>query len=83
MADPVTTVRNLGPAVGSACHRAGIRSAEELRGLQGRPWNDCQGAEKEALRRGFDAIKADASPRPVSELDRTLDAIGVIEQKRE
>lgn len=27
-------------------------------GLQGRPWNDCQGAEKTALRARFDAIKA-------------------------
>ena len=26
-------------------------------GLQGRPWNDCQGAEKAALRLRFDAIK--------------------------
>ncbi len=29
--------------------------------LQGRPWNDCKGKEKEALRARFDAIKA-ASP---------------------
>ncbi|MFB2532508.1 TfoX/Sxy family DNA transformation protein [Paracoccus sp. p4-l81] len=27
--------------------------------LQGRPWNDCQGAEKVALRARFDALKAD------------------------
>lgn len=68
---PVSTIRNLGPAVETACTRAGIHSAEELRslgpdtayarliasgmrphfigyyamvmGLQGRPWNDCQG----------------------------------------
>ena len=28
--------------------------------LQGRPWNDCRGAEKDALRLRFDAIKAAA-----------------------
>ncbi|WP_444444237.1 TfoX/Sxy family DNA transformation protein [Rhodobacter capsulatus] len=26
--------------------------------LQGRPWNDCRGAEKDALRVSFDAMKA-------------------------
>jgi len=30
-------------------------------GLQGRPWNDCRGAEKTALRKRFDALKAEAS----------------------
>ncbi|MBS0124234.1 TfoX/Sxy family protein [Thetidibacter halocola] len=29
--------------------------------LQGRPWNDCKGAEKAALRERFDAIKAGAA----------------------
>lgn len=29
-------------------------------GLQGRPWNDCQGDEKAALRKRFDALKAQA-----------------------
>ena len=28
--------------------------------LQGRPWNDCKGAEKVALRARFDTIKAQA-----------------------
>lgn len=27
--------------------------------LQGRPWNDCRGAEKEALRRAFDDLKSE------------------------
>lgn len=31
-------------------------------GLQGRPWNDCKGAEKAALRARFDALKAAAKP---------------------
>lgn len=48
-------------------------------GLQGRPWNDCQGAEKDALRVRFDAIKSSLRPEdaPSSELERALDAIGV------
>jgi DNA transformation protein and related proteins len=32
-------------------------------GLQGRPWNDCQGSEKAALRARFDKIKAEAAGR--------------------
>lgn len=50
--------------------------------LQGRPWNDCQGAEKAALRARFDALKAAQSTAPAEEkghaaLDAALDAIGV------
>ncbi len=54
-------------------------------GLQGRPWNDCQGAEKQALRKRFDAIKADAQNKGRSDLeaafDEILDRIGVIERR--
>ena len=50
-------------------------------GLQGRPWNDCQGEEKKALRKRFDALKSAAAaqkaPDPLSALERELDAIGV------
>lgn len=46
-------------------------------GLQGRPWNDCKGKEKQALRQRFDAIKAAAKQRPDSKLAGELDAIGV------
>jgi DNA transformation protein len=51
-------------------------------GLQNRPWNDCKGAEKQALRQRFDHIKVQAKQRArdsgVShELDRALDQIGV------
>ncbi len=106
---PITSIRNLGPAFESACHAAGITSAEQLRdlgpdtayarllangtrphfigyyvlvmGLQGRPWNDCQGDEKKALRKRFDALKsasaAQSAPDPLSALERELDAIGV------
>lgn len=48
-------------------------------GLQGRPWNDCQGDEKKALRSRFDALKS-ANSKPVSEIERFLDKIGVIEK---
>lgn len=56
--------------------------------LQGRPWNDCKGAEKATLRKAFDDLKAEVEaaafaappgsktlPRP---LDQALRAIGVI-----
>jgi len=46
-------------------------------GLQGRPWNDCKGAEKAALRAQFDAIKGDmAGAVEDSGLERLLDQIG-------
>ena len=45
--------------------------------LQGRPWNDCKGAEKSALRAAFDALKAGlADPLQDSALERLLDEIG-------
>ena len=47
-------------------------------GLQGRPWNDCQGAEKAALRARFDAIKATTAPEGQTALDRALEMIGVL-----
>lgn len=109
MSEPVSSIRNLGPAFQSACDAAGIKSAEALRtlgadaayqrllehghrahfvgyyalvmGLQGRPWNDCRGAEKQALRQRFDALCAAAEQGPKkgrSGLEAALDAIGVI-----
>jgi DNA transformation protein len=51
-------------------------------GLQGRPWNDCQGAEKAALRKRFDALKAGVRTSHSTALDSALDAIGVIAPKR-
>ena len=105
MSDPVSTIRNLGPAFEQSCARAGIHSAEELRalgadeayarllqngtrphfigyyvlvmGLQGRPWNDCKGDEKKALRERFDAIKAGNGAAPENQMIADLDAIGV------
>ena len=45
--------------------------------LQGRPWNDCKGAEKDALRVKFDALKAKHFNKNISALEVDLDAIGV------
>lgn len=106
MGEPVSTIRNLGPAMDAACAKAGIADAETVRalgpdetyarllrtgmrphfigyyvlvmGLQGRPWNDCKGEEKKALRKRFDAIKAQAFDKDLSAFERVLDEIGVI-----
>lgn len=104
-ADPVTAIRNIGPAQAEQLARAGITTATALRAmgadaayramlqtgtpphfiayyvlhmaLQGRPWNDCKGAEKAALRARFDAIKADlATGGDMGALERVLDQIG-------
>ena len=110
MPAPVSSIRNLGPAMEAAFARAGIRSADELRdlgtdaaygrllsaghrphfiayyviemGLQGRPWNDCKGTEKAALRRRFDALVAAHHDSGLSELERILDVIGVTDRRR-
>ncbi len=46
--------------------------------LQGRPWNDCKGEEKFALRKSFDKIKAQSFNVNRSELERILNQIGVV-----
>lgn len=55
-------------------------------GLQGRPWNDCRGSEKEELRRRFDALKtgvAETGPElGRARLEAELDALGVISRDR-
>ena len=48
-------------------------------GLQGRAWNDCKGAEKQALRVRFDAIKAAHFDAGRSELHDFMDRIGLVE----
>lgn len=112
MADsPVSSIRNLGPAMDAECARAGISSAEALRALgtdaaydrllragtkphfigyyvlemalQGRPWNDCKGEEKKALRLRFDALVAAASATRDTHRDAfeaMMDAIGVVDR---
>lgn len=52
--------------------------------LQGRPWTDCQGAEKAALRVRFDRLKAAAGQHGQGidrAMDRILDDIGVIRRR--
>jgi hypothetical protein len=46
--------------------------------LQGRPWNDCKGDEKKALRKKFDKIKAGSFDEDRSELERFMNQIGVV-----
>ena len=53
-------------------------------GLQGRRWNDCQGDEKKALRKRYDAIKASVSgtkEKGRSDLEAALQFFGVIERR--
>jgi hypothetical protein len=45
--------------------------------LQDRPWNDCKGEEKAALRARFDALKAVHHDSGLSRLEAELDALGV------
>ena len=47
-------------------------------GLQGRPWNDCKGAEKKALREKFDALVAETKSEGTAELDKALNFLGVL-----
>jgi DNA transformation protein len=52
-------------------------------GLQGRMWNDCKGAEKDALRVKFDAIKASikgTKEKGRSDLEAALSFFGVVEK---
>lgn len=46
-------------------------------GLQDRPWNDCKGKEKEALRTRFDAIKARSFDKGLNGFEKMMDQIGV------
>lgn len=49
-------------------------------GLQGRPWNDCKGAEKDALRSRFDALKAaHAGAGGIAGIEAILNEIGVVD----
>lgn len=112
MSTPLTTIRNIGPAMAGALERAGIDSAEALHalgpeaayarllaqgerphfiawyalvmGLMGRPWNDCRGAEKAALRARFDRLCAEAKGAGggARRLDAALAELGVLPRAR-
>ena len=45
--------------------------------LQDRPWEDCRGEEKAALRSRFDALKARMLDSGMTALERALDQLGV------
>lgn len=49
--------------------------------LQGRPWNDCKGAEKDALRTRFDALKSHALQNSDG-MEAILTSIGVVPAAR-
>jgi len=49
--------------------------------LQGRPWNDCKGAEKAALRTRFDTIRAECFGAGLGELEAVLNRIGVVPRR--
>lgn len=86
--DSAETLRALGPdaayarllASGAKPHFIGYYAI--VMGLMGRPWNDCRGAEKAALRTRFDAILAEATPTAPQAgadpaLERLLDEVGL------
>jgi DNA transformation protein and related proteins len=53
-------------------------------GLQGRPWHDCKGDEKKALRVRFDAIRASligTKEKGRSDLEAALQMLGVIDRR--
>lgn len=53
-------------------------------GLQGRPWNDCKGDEKKALRVRFDAVCGSltgTAEKGRSDLEAALQFFGVIERQ--
>ncbi|MEL7026459.1 MAG: TfoX/Sxy family DNA transformation protein [Pseudomonadota bacterium] len=108
MTTPISSIRNLGPAMEEAFASVGVTSADDLRalgtdaayakllagghrphfiayyviemGLQGRPWNDCRGNEKKALRERFDTLKRNNGPKQSDPLEAILDEIGLIER---
>ncbi|SDZ27496.1 TfoX C-terminal domain-containing protein [Jannaschia faecimaris] len=48
--------------------------------LQGRPWNDCKGDEKTALRTRFDALKSAHMDPDRDAFEAIMDSLGVIER---
>ena len=53
-------------------------------GLQGRPWNDCKGDEKKALRKRFDTLCAGfnrSDAKHSADREQMLSFLGVIERR--
>ena len=78
-------LRKLGPDPAYACLlKSGARPHfiayyAMVMGLMGRPWNDCQGDEKAALRKRFDQLCDEARPdtSKIVGIEAILDEIGV------
>ncbi|MEO0911392.1 MAG: TfoX/Sxy family protein [Pseudomonadota bacterium] len=50
-----------------------------VKGLEGRPWNDCAGDEKARLRERFDALVAETKgAAPPSGIEAELNRLGVV-----
>ena len=49
--------------------------------LQDRPWNDCKGDEKKALRVRFEALKAECNASGRSALESALNYFGVLDPR--
>ena len=109
MSDPISSIRNLGPAYEREFAKIGITTAQEVRdlgtdaayalllrngtrphfigyyviemGLQGRPWNDCKGKEKDKLRDRFDALVKMNFNRDLAGIEKVLNEIGVVEKR--
>ncbi|MDB6181883.1 TfoX/Sxy family protein [Paracoccus fistulariae] len=47
--------------------------------LQGRPWNDCKGAEKDALRQRFDALVSEVKGGSSAGIEAALKEIGLLQ----
>lgn len=105
---PLSTLRNLGPAMERAFAAVDIVTVGQLRdlgadaaygrllatgtrphfigyyvlemALQGRPWNDCKGEEKKALRARFDALKVRNVDTDRVAFEAMMNAIGIIER---
>ena len=50
--------------------------------LQGRPWNDCKGAEKAELRRKFDTLKVETAATVPVGIEAELERLGVGDPSR-
>jgi DNA transformation protein len=86
----ITTAEQLRALGADAAYAALLRVGERphfigyyvlVMGLQGRPWNDCHGAEKAALRARFDALKAaqaGASEGVPTGIESILNRIGLV-----
>jgi len=109
MSEPVSALRNLGPATEREFAKIGITTADQVRALgadeayrqllkagarphfigyyvlhmalQGRPWNDCKGPEKAALRKQFDQLVAQVGSLTSTGIEKILNEIGVGERR--